>query len=387
MSAITSRLAPSSPVPWRVLSVAAVLLLAFLVGLALVASGAFRKAAPPFGPAANGQLFYSANGDLFRRDAGGQPVALVTGEDRDSFPVVSPDGSKVSFIRSTPSKAKQIWAMDADGGNLHQLAAPEGEPGWFEWSPQGDVAAYLSDGNGLGDQLFIVPADGSAATSFDTGIDLEQAWWRPSAGSQLALLGTEPDGTRGIWLINRDGTGLQRLDLDPGFQSDPFYKGAEQYYFWTMTWSPRGDRLLYSQLEPVATAPDHNGFRVHLASIAGDGTVTDDRLLEVAPQSDDEFAPAWLPNGDGMVIQSVEGYRYWLSSATISNGTVGLPRDLRINATDFIGVQVAPDGRSLLAIMPAANGGTPQVRLLDLETLDATPVDIGDDVSWQRRAP
>src|SRR5262245_48957726 len=63
MSAITTRIATPPGVPWRTIAVAAVLL-ALLAGAVLVAGSLRQRVPPPFGPAANGALHYSVEGDL-----------------------------------------------------------------------------------------------------------------------------------------------------------------------------------------------------------------------------------------------------------------------------------------------------------------------------------
>lgn len=382
MSAITTRLAPAAPVPWRLIAVAAALLVALVIGLALVASGAFRQPAPPFGPAGNGQLFYSRDGDLYARGTDGRAVAILTGTDVDGSPVLSPDGTKLSFIRSTPFEPTQIWAMDVGGGNLVQLGIPEGEPGWFEWSPQADAAAYLSDGNGLTRNLYMVPADGSPAVAHDLGVVLEQAYFLAPSGSRLGLRAVDPSGTRGLYLVNRDGTGLVRLELDPGYETDPDYAAQKGFYFWEASWSPSGDRVLYTQREP-GSASRAWGLRTRLATFDASGAVISDTLLVMDPASDGEFGAQWLPTGDGFVFQRTLGSRQWLSYAPLAGSGAGPARDLGIEASDWINAQVSPDGTTILATVPVA-GREPVLYLVDLASGDRTEVEIGEDASWQR---
>jgi Tol biopolymer transport system component/DNA-binding winged helix-turn-helix (wHTH) protein len=65
---------------------------------------------------------------------GGSPRKL---NDDGRSPAVSPDGKEVAFIAG-PHIHQQIWLMDADGSQPHQLAGKEGDYfGALAWSPDG----------------------------------------------------------------------------------------------------------------------------------------------------------------------------------------------------------------------------------------------------------
>ena len=123
----------------------------------------------------------------------------------------------------------------------------------------------------------------------------------------------------GIYTLVRDGTGLQRLDLDPGYESDPYYDDNWDYYFQSPTWSADGTRLLYQQLEPDPISPEGPGFRNHVATIDADGAVTDDRMIEFDTLTDDEFAGSWLSE-DSILYQSVEGGEHRLLVGSLADG-------------------------------------------------------------------
>jgi len=384
MTAITSRLVPSTRLPGRAIAVALIVLALLLATVAAFVGSQHRRAAP-FGPAANGLVFYSDKGDVFTRDPGSGAVAkVVTGAGQDSDPVLSPDGSVFSFLRHVPAKPTQIWAANVDGSNVHRLAAPDTEPGWFEWSPQSDVAVVETDADHTA--ISIVPADGSAATRYDLGVKIESVSWRPSTGAQLVVLGTDSNGDRGIWLVKRDGTGLKRLDLDPGFKADADYTTNRDSYFWTMSWSPTGDRLLYTQLEDVPRSAASPGFRTHLAAIDAAGNVTSDRIVEFNPTADDELGATFFPSGNELFFQTLTGGRQTVATASVNGLSVG-PAELQpLSSFEWIGVQVSPDGSKLLAVMPSTGGAAQEVDQLDLASGSVTPIQIAPDAAWQRSA-
>lgn len=384
MSAITSRFAPAAPMPWRTLGVAALLLLALVVGLVLVASGAFRSPAPPYGLAANGALLYSANGDIYMRSsASATPKALVTGETTDDSPVISFDGTHFSFLRHLDDTNAEIWVANIDGSNPQKLDIAGTRPGWFEWSSDGRSAVVIDDSHPF---RFTVAALGRAPLTAELDYSLQDAVFRPGHADQVAFIGTAAGGDRSIFVMNTDGSGLTKLQLDPGYKDDPTYGGDNWAYFWQMSWSAAGDKVLYVNVEQNPNTADGRGWRLHLASVDAAGVVSNDRLLVFDVQADDEFVPTWLPDGKSFVYESVEGLRHWLSLATIGADGSVTSRPLGIEANDYLGAQISPDGRYLITKVP--NPGTdPTVTLLDISSGTPQVLAVGQDVSWQRLAP
>ena len=376
MSAIASRFAPATPVPWRLVTVLAALLLALVAGLALFASGAFNSKAPPYGLAANGPIYYSNGGGLFARSPEGGVSQIASG----IAPLLSPDGTRLSFLRPIAG-GNTLWVSDVDGSNPHALERLGPSIGWFEWSPQGDLAVVIDDSQP--NVLMLVPINGGPLITSRLDAVIDQPVFRPTTGSQIAFLGREgPD--HGIYLVNQDGTNLQKLDLDSGYRLDENYEINKCCYFWSMSWSPTGDRLLYTTLEPAPGSPAGDGFRNHLATIDADGKVVSDELLEFDAATDDEYVGVWAPSGDAMVFQNVEGSRHWLSYASLGPTGASPARDLGIEADEWIGTQISPDGTQLIAVMPAPEGTPQVVYLLDLDSGTKTEIALGADASWRR---
>jgi len=382
MSAITSRFTPASPASWRLLAVGVALLLALAVALMLLGTGHQNRIAPPYGLAANGPLYYSQGGDLFARVTSAAARPILAGSENDSDPVLSPDGTKLSFLRHIDADTAELWVVNADGSQPHRLDIPSAQLSWFEWAPQGDAAVVLSDADPRA--MTIVPADGSPSTRRDLGIKIEDPTFLAPNGSKLGFMGTDAGGNRGIYQVNRDGTGLSRLALDAGYVDDPTYEQDRDYYFWTASWSSTGNRLLYTQLEPAPGSPAGPGFRNRLAVIDSAGRVISDEILQFTRTADDEFAAVWLPGSDGFVFQSDEGPRHWLSTAALGPGGAGPATNLGVAADDWIASQISPDGRQLIVVLPAAAGAPNVVEQVDLSTLAVTPLDVGADATWQR---
>lgn len=88
--------------------------------------------------------------------AGGNARNLTSNPAIDDHPAVSPDGTKILFERSAGVPERQIFVMNIDGSDQHQLGALVGEQP--TWSPDGKQIAYFSKGD-----LYRANADGSGA--------------------------------------------------------------------------------------------------------------------------------------------------------------------------------------------------------------------------------
>ncbi|HEU5204913.1 MAG TPA: hypothetical protein VFU17_11505, partial [Candidatus Limnocylindrales bacterium] len=351
MSAITSRLATPPGVPWRTIAVAA-LLIALIAGALLVAGSLRNRVPPPFGPAANGAVYYSVDGDLVLADSPtGVPRTILAGDTNDNNPLVSPDGTRMLFVRGEIASANaELWTAASDGSSPRMLAeAPT--IGWAEWSPQSDAVAVLLDSDPS--LIRIINATDGSIQEVDTGLlVLQSVAWRPPDGAQLTLRGRDSTTAWGIFVIGRDGTGLQRLDLDPGFKSDPTYTADAWSYFQTPVWSADGTRLLYYGPEPAPGSPAGPGYRIHVAEVDAAGAVTSDRIVEFDASTDDEFEGTWL-DGDSILFHTVEGLEHRLFVGSVSEGH-GPARDLGMSVNDWIPVSVSPDLRSSIVSLPGA---------------------------------
>lgn len=77
----------------------------------------------------------------------------------DSYPVFSPDGTKIAFIRVSGGSDAQnqaglvgnVWVMNADGGDQHALTdfGPSASLGPVAWAPDGRSLLFSIDGSGL----------------------------------------------------------------------------------------------------------------------------------------------------------------------------------------------------------------------------------------------
>ncbi len=110
-------------------AIAIALLVLALAALTIVAIGSRQhRVPPPFGPARNGEIVSSADGDIYLVD----PVThasspLIAGPTFDFGPVFSRDGTKFSFLRGGPTDCGQpdcgliLVVANADGTGVREL--------------------------------------------------------------------------------------------------------------------------------------------------------------------------------------------------------------------------------------------------------------------------
>ena len=177
--------------------------------------------------------------DLYLMDADGKNVKRIFGKSEDRrHPTWSPDGKQIAYTRREQGK-RFIYIAPIDGKKEERVAIGAVPA----WSPDGTEIAFvtgalerkqislLNVSTHKQKVLFPKPAKPSWLTS---------PAWSPS-GDKIAFawihkvpLGQFAD-TETIYIINRNGTGLQQvIDDGIGQESSP-------------VWSPHGDELLYTQ--------------------------------------------------------------------------------------------------------------------------------------------
>jgi hypothetical protein len=186
VSVVTSRAFAAPPIPWRVVGLVALLLLALAVGLVFVA-GSQRHVPAPFGPAANGLVAYEAGGDIFTADPlTGVAKAVVSGTQMDLRPVFSRDGTHFVFERTTDIYMPgRLIVARPDGTDL-VVVTPEPvaglDPGpaasaQYTFSPDGTEIALWSRPD-AGGQLWIAQSDGICSPGTSPR-RVHSGCWRP----------------------------------------------------------------------------------------------------------------------------------------------------------------------------------------------------------------
>lgn len=257
---------------------------------------------------------------------GGTPRVLMQDTSfRNSFPVFSPDGSKIAYFSRRFGERGDFWLMDVDGRHARQVTTlPPGER-MPSWTPDGkELTTLCKDANqykmcftSLEGVLRMVPVEG-----------MPSAWARLSPdGKKVVTQRTRNDGSKSIW-VEVLGAGPAR-EITPGNQSvgfplwapdgewvvgelnegentnlvmvpaaggDPVKLTDGPGHAWPAGWAPDGDRVVYA------------GFRDGAWNLywTSRGTKQTRRLTDNGSLAVYVRYPTWSPNSDKIVFERGE---------------------------------------------------------------------------------
>jgi len=175
------------------------------------------------------QIVFHSNRDgnfeIYVMDADGRsPTRVTSYPGIDQFPDWSPNGKDIVFRRDT-----DIYVLDLMSGETRRLtnAAPLNQ--MATWSPNGRELVFMSARDGY-PSVFRMDADGGNQVNLtpkDPG-DLASEWlsrapsWSTN-GRHVYFMSYRPStgGDTEIFVMNRDGTGLQRLTSVIGVDGSP----------------------------------------------------------------------------------------------------------------------------------------------------------------------
>ncbi len=178
---------------------------------------------------------------------------------------------------SRPFVRPQIFIMDADGNNPRQIK-PDGLMAAFDpdWSPDGSWIVFA----GIDDQddgIFIMNRDGTNVQRVSDGDgDSSEPAWSPD-GQQIVFVRQHPGGVH-LYIINTDGTGLRQITDLPGRVGAP-------------AWSPDGTRIaFFSDFE--------GNDEIYLLQPDGTG------LQRLTNRPAVDAGPVWSPDGERITFTS-----------------------------------------------------------------------------------
>ncbi len=223
--------------------------------------------------------------EVYVMDYDGSNVRTVTANGGlNKFPDWSPDNNQLAFVTNLPGASVwQLWLQDLAGGRA-VLDVPSGFVSSPALAPDGLRIAYSSRRpSSVSSDIFLSALDGSGRrnlTNRVNSIDTSPAW-SPS-GQQIAFI-SDRSGSPQLWMMDADGTNLQRLISEGGHCDSP-------------SWSPDGRFVLYSWQAPRQWR--HDIYLVEAAT---------GRLFQLTSAQGNNESPDWSPDGRHIVFQSNRG--------------------------------------------------------------------------------
>lgn len=268
------------------------------------------------------QLAHEFADDIISRLSGGVPGIAQT---------------KIAFV-SNRSGHKEIWEMDYDGANQHQLTHLETTsltPRWspddsriaftcFEpfrrvvsaqicmysmitnrlisfprfpgtnsspaWSPDGSQLAFMASVQG-DPEIYVTNSYGLQMhrLTYSLGVSTSPTW-NPKTGNQIIFV-SDRAGLPDLFEMNSDGSNTQKIPLSEATGVAAADLPATGYVV-DPAWSPNGELLAFSWRRP---AGNYDLYVMDLAS---------HQLIELTRDSGENERPSWAPDGRHIVFES-----------------------------------------------------------------------------------
>jgi Tol biopolymer transport system component len=115
------------------------------VGLQQITTGTLPAVSPAFARVGARLVFSRLGSGIFTVNVDGTALGRLTSNSRDSYPVFSPDGQRIAFLRLV-GKQWRVFSMSASG--QAQLRVPQAPPaGRPSWTPDGKAIIIPSGGD------------------------------------------------------------------------------------------------------------------------------------------------------------------------------------------------------------------------------------------------
>lgn len=194
----------------------------------------------------------------------------------------SPDAARIAFTCYVPFRgitSAQICIYSLETNRLISFPRFRGTNSSPAWSPDGSELAFMSSQAG-DPEIYVSDAAGGhlRRVTFAAGVSTSPAW-NPKTGKQIMFV-SDRAGSPVLYLSNSDGSDVQKIDLpDKGYVIDP-------------AWSPNGQLAAFSWRRPSGN------YDIYAMD------VVTRQLLELTRDEGRNERPSWAPDGRHLVFES-----------------------------------------------------------------------------------
>ncbi|MFZ1203282.1 MAG: hypothetical protein WA369_08525 [Candidatus Acidiferrales bacterium] len=194
----------------------------------------------------------------------------------------SPDAGRIAFTCYVPFRgvtSAQICIYSMASNRLISFPRFRGTNSSPAWSPDGQQIAFMSSING-DPAIYVANADGTHLhrVTFGAGVATSPTW-NPKTGKQMVFV-SDRAGDPALYLSDADGSNAQKIDLpDMGYVIDP-------------SWSPNGQLLAFSWRRPSGN------YDIYVMDIVSH------QLVELTKDEARNERPSWAPDGRHLVFES-----------------------------------------------------------------------------------
>jgi Tol biopolymer transport system component len=169
--------------------------------------------------------------EIFTMNSNGTGLKQLTNNSvGDINPAWSPGGKKIAFASNKPARPLQppgnyqIWVMNADGTNQHQLTTATTGPSFFpSWSPSGKKIAFDSERDYPNHEIYLMNSDGSNQINLTNNSATDTYPAYSPNGKKIAFSSDRVSGYH-IYTMSANGSNQARVDngaipeIEPSWQ-------------------------------------------------------------------------------------------------------------------------------------------------------------------------
>jgi TolB protein len=197
----------------------------------------------------------------------------------------SPDASRIAFTCFQPMirvTSAQICMFSMDTNKLVSFPHFRGTNSTPTWSPDGTQIMFSSSMAG-NPELYVTDIGGGRPKRLTNSSSANMSpTWNPKTGQTVVFV-SDRGGVPALYSMNSDGTSATKFDLpDMGYVIDP-------------AWAPNGQLLAFSWRRP------NGNYDIYVMEAA---TL---KLVQITRDSGRNERPSWAPDGRHIVFESTRG--------------------------------------------------------------------------------